>query len=77
MWVQALPVTAGAVAVAALRHMPVAIAVGHVAVLAETCIVVEPSGVTWAKRRGGRNAWAIWPAWLQILVVIEGLAHRP
>ena len=45
MRVQALAVAAGAVAITALGHVPVAVAVGSVAVLAESCIVVEPGGV--------------------------------
>ena len=40
--VQALAVAAGAVTVAALGHVPMVITVGSAAVLAESCIVVEP-----------------------------------
>ena len=36
---------AGAVAIAALGHLPVVAAVGHIAVLAESCIVIEPGRV--------------------------------
>jgi hypothetical protein len=65
--VQALTVAAGAVAVAALGHLPVAITVGHIAVLAETCIVVEPGRVDLSEAQGrperlgddlpGRRRW--------------------
>ena len=40
---------AGAVAVATFGHVPVAVAVGSVVVLAESCIVVEPGGVDWGE----------------------------
>ena len=43
---------AGAVAVAALGHVPVALAVGSVAVLAESCIVVEAGGVDLDEAQG-------------------------
>jgi hypothetical protein len=50
--VQALAVAAGELAVAALGHLPVAIAIGHVAVLAETCIVIEPGRVDLGEAQG-------------------------
>lgn len=43
---------AGAVTVAALGHMPVVVAVGSVAVLAESCVVVEPGGVDLGEGQG-------------------------
>jgi hypothetical protein len=52
MWVQALAVPVEAVAVAALGHVPVAGAVGSIAVLAESCIVVEPGGVDLGEAQG-------------------------
>jgi len=52
MWVQALAVAAGAVAVAGLGHVPVAVAVGSVAVLAESCIIVEPGRVDLGEAEG-------------------------
>jgi len=43
---------AGAVAIAALGHLPVVAAVGHIAVLAESCIVVEPGRVYLSEAQG-------------------------
>jgi hypothetical protein len=51
MWIQALAVAAGAVAVAAAGYLPVVVAVGCVAVLAESGIVVEPGHVDLAEAR--------------------------
>lgn len=64
MRVEALAVAVGAVAVSGLRDVPVVVAVGGVAVLAEARVVVEPGGVDLGEARGGRNAWAMCPAWL-------------
>jgi len=52
MWIQALAVTAGAMAVAALGHLPVTVAVGSVAVLAESGIVVESGRVDLGEAQG-------------------------
>ena len=52
MRVQALAVAAGAVAAAAVGHVPVSVAVGGVAVLAESCIVVEPGRVDLGEPQG-------------------------
>jgi hypothetical protein len=52
MRVQALAVAAGAVAVAALGYVPVAVAVGSVAVRAESCIAVEPGRVDLVETQG-------------------------
>jgi hypothetical protein len=43
--VRALAVAAGAVTIPRLRHVPVLVAVGRVAVLAESRVVVEPGDV--------------------------------
>ena len=64
MRVQALAVAAGAVAVAVFGDVPVAVTVWSVAVLAESCIVVEPGGVDVGEGRGNRNALAICSALL-------------
>jgi hypothetical protein len=45
MRVQALAMSSGAATVGAFGHVPVLVAVGSVAVLAEPCVVVEPGGV--------------------------------
>ena len=50
--IQALAVASGAIAVAALGHSPVAIAVRCVAVLAESGVVVEPGGMDLAEVQG-------------------------
>ena len=52
VWVQAFAVAAGAVAVPGLGHVPVPVAVGSVAVLAESCVVVEPGGVDLGEAQG-------------------------
>jgi hypothetical protein len=52
MWIQALAVAAGAVAVAAAGYLPVVVAVGCVTVMAESGIVVEPGRVDLAKVQG-------------------------
>ncbi len=52
MRIQALAVAAGAIAVAVLGHSPVAVAVGCVAVLAESGVVVEPGGADLAEVQG-------------------------
>jgi hypothetical protein len=52
MWVQALAVAAGAVAIAGLGHVPVAVAVRSVAVPAESCVVAEPGGVNLGEAQG-------------------------
>ena len=51
MWVQALAVAAEAVAVAILGHVPLTVAVGSIAVLAESCVLVEPGGVDLGEAR--------------------------
>jgi hypothetical protein len=60
--VQAFAVPVEAVAVSGVGHMPMLVAIGGVAVLAESCIVVEPGCVDLGEAQGGRNAWAIRPA---------------
>jgi hypothetical protein len=50
--VQALAVAAGAVTVTALGHVPVVVAVGGIAGLAESCIVVESGGVDLGEGQG-------------------------
>jgi hypothetical protein len=55
-------VATGAVAVAALGHMPVAVAVRSVAVLAESGIVVEPGGVDLGEAQGRPEGLVIGPA---------------
>src|ERR1700722_6103319 len=52
VWIQALAVTAGAGDVATLGYVPVTGAVGSVAVLAESCVVVEPGRVDLAEAQG-------------------------
>ncbi len=73
MRVEALAVAAGTVAVAAFRHMPVAVAVGSVAVLAESGIVVEPGGVDLGEGQGRpeRLSDLLRPAG------IDGITHVP
>lgn len=52
MRVEALAVAVGAVAVSGLRDVPVVVAVGGVAVLAEARVVVEPGGVDLGEAQG-------------------------
>ena len=49
MWIQALAVAAGGVAVAGLGHVPVAVTVRHVA---ESYVVVEPGRVDLGEAQG-------------------------
>jgi hypothetical protein len=60
--VQALAMAVRAATIAALGYRPVAVAVGRVAVLAESCIVVEPGGVDLGEAQRVRKAWVIRPA---------------
>jgi hypothetical protein len=52
VWVQALAVAAGAVAVPGRGHVPAVIAVWCVAVLAKSCIVAEPGDVDLGEGQG-------------------------
>ena len=70
MWIQALAVAAGAVPVPCLRDVPVVVAVGGVAVLAESRVVVEPGGMDLGEAQGRPERLGDVPG----LAGVEGIA---